>query len=275
MKRFFGISLILLSFTAYAAAQKTVVPIMQLTINEESSTSGWGSLLGGVENGRFLDAKTTFGKLKGAEKFSLFNFKTGAKGDFSLGAVKPGPGACEENYFTESEVNVAANFAVGANANWNVLPRKWQPADPADANYKKAVTGVLRARGLAKSPVKIEQAVRVDLDGDGADEILLVAKHYAEDATLNPMTGNYSALMMRKTTGGKARNILVGGNFLTKKDDYFGGEYSIAGIADLNGDGRMEVLVIISGYEENWIEVFEIKAGMLTKIKALSYYCGA
>ncbi len=267
--------MILLSFTVFAAAQKTVVPIMQFSIDEEATTSGWGSLLGGVENGKFLDAKTTFGKMKGTEKFSLFNFKTGAKGEFSLGAVEPGPGACPTNYFTDSEVDVAANFAVGANANWNILPRKWQSVNTEDANYKKAVADVLRVRGLAKIPVKLEQAVRVDLDGDGTEEVLLVAKHYVEDATLTPTIGTYSALMMRKTTGGKARNILVGGNFLTKKDDYFGGKYTIAGIADFNGDGKMEVLVSIFGYEEHSIEVFEIKAGKLIQIKALSYYCGA
>jgi hypothetical protein len=257
------------------AAQKTVVPIVQFDINEASSTSAWGSLLGGVENGKFLDAKTTFGKMKNDDKFSFFNFKSGRKGEFSLDAFREGPGACPENYFSESEINVVANFAVGANASWEVLPRKWQTASLTNANYKKAVADVLRQRGLAKSPVKIEQAVRVDLDGDGADEILLIANHDAKDASLNSKTGSYSMFIVQKTSGGKVRNILLGGNFFTKRDVYYAGEYSISGIADFNGDGKMEVLVVISGYEEDWVKVFEMKGGSLIEIKALSYYCGA
>jgi hypothetical protein len=264
----------ILFFAGAVAAQKTVVPIVRLTFNESDSKSGWGSLLGGVENGKYLDAKTTFRKMGKNDEFSLFSFKTGEKGKFSLGAIKAGPDACPETFYTESELGVPADFAVGANADWKILPRSVQTASLTDANYKNAVAAVLRVRGLAKSPVKIEQAVRVDLDGDGAEEVLLTAEHYAEDASQNAKPGNYSVLMMRQITGGKVRNILVGGNFLTKKNVYYAGEYSIAGIADLNGDGKMEVLVVISGYEEDWVRVFEIKGGKMMEIKALSYYCG-
>lgn len=266
------LSLLLLAGTV--AAQKAVVPIVQFAINETDSTTGWGSLLGGVENGKFLDAKTTFGKMNGAGKISLFNFKTGGQGEFSVGEFKRGPDACAENYFVEPEIGVVANFGIGANADWEILPRKAQAVSLTDAVYKKAVSDILRRRGLAKSPVKIKQAFKVDLDGDGANEVLLVADHYAEDVSMSPKVGTYSMLIMRKIIGGKAQSILVGGNFLTRKNDYYAGEYSLSGIADFNGDGKMEVLVEISGYEENWIKVFEMKTGKLAEIKALSYYCG-
>lgn len=271
MKRVFGSSLLLLILTSVIAAQKSVVPIVHLNVNDAEAANSWSYLLGGVdENGKFVNAKTAFAKMKRDEKFSLFDFVKGRTGEFSLGEFKAGPGACEENYFSESEIKTATNFAVGAGANWEVLPRKWQAASLTDAVYKKAVADVLRARGLAKSPVKIEKAVRVDLDGDGADEVLLLATHLIGDYE----PGSYSMLLMRKIVGGKVRNTLVGANFLTKKDEYYGGEYTLSGIADLNGDGKMEVMVEISAYEEGWIKVFEINAGKLTEIKALSYYCG-
>jgi hypothetical protein len=277
MKRIFRLSLLLVSLTSIIAAQKTVVPIVHLNISENETASGWSYLLGGAdENGKFVDAKTTFAKMKRDGKFSLYEFVKGATGEFSLGEFKAGPGACEENYFAESNITSATNFAVGAGASWKVLPRKWQTANAADDGYKKAVADVLRARGLAKSPVKIEKAVRVDLDDDGADEILLLAAHAAVfDLIGEKQSGSYSMLLMRKIVGGKVRDTIVGGNFLTKQEDYYGGDFSLAGIADFNGDGKMEVLVEISAYEEGWIKVFEIKGGKMMEIKALSYYCGA
>ena len=266
----------LLIFAVNISAQKSVVPIVSLSYDEtrEELVTDYGKLLGGVENGKFLNAKTTVGKLKGETKFSLFNFKSGRKGEFSLGAIKNDGGACPENFYVQPGINIAADFAVGTNANWEILPRQAKNVSLTDADYKKAVADVLRLRGLSKSPVKIKQAVQVDLDGDGKPEVLLVAHHYAEDALRNAKTGNYSFLIIRKTVGTKIQNILVGGSFYRKQTDYFDGEYSLSGIADLNGDGKMEFIIDISGYEENWTKVFEMKAGKPTEIKALSYYCG-
>jgi hypothetical protein len=267
---------VLLIFALNISAQKTVVPIVSLSFDDsrEDSVSDYGNLLGGVENGKFLDAKTTFSKFNGDTKFSLFKFKSGKVGEFSLGEIKTDSGACPENFYVQPEINAAANFAVGTNANWEILPRKLQIVSLNDANYKKAVADVLRLRGLPKSPVKIGSAYRIDLEGDGREEVILVANHYVEDASMNAKAGSYSFIIIRKTIGGKVQNIFVGGNFLKKKTDYYDGNYSLSGIADLNGDGIMEIIVDVSGYEENWIKVFEMKTGKPTEIKALSYYCG-
>ena len=73
---------------------------------------------------------------------------------------------------------------------------------------------------------------------------------------------------------GKTQNQFVGGTFYTKTNDYYDGEYTLSEIADLNGDGKMEMIVKTYGYEENWLKVFEIKAGKPSEIKILSYYCG-
>jgi hypothetical protein len=275
LARIIGISLILLSLSIFIAAQNKVVPIVSLSAEEsnESRVTDYGNLLGGVENGKWLDAKTTFGKLKGDEKYSLFRFTTGKKGLFSLGEIKDGSGACPENYFVQPELTVSANLAIGTNADWMIVPRQPKSASLTDASYKKAVATVLRLRGL-KSPVKIKKAYRIDLDGDGREEVILVAHYFAEDASQNAKVGNYSFVLIQKRASGKTQNLLVGGTFLRKKDDYYEGEYFLSGIADLNGDGKMELLVDVSGYEENWTKVYEMKAGKPAEIKALSYYCG-
>ncbi len=109
------ISLVILSFNMLAMAQKTVVPIVSLAKNESDTVPkvSYGNLIGGVENGKFLDAKTTFGKLKDDQKYSLFDFTIGKKGNFSLGEIKEGPGVCEENYYVEPQIEASATLAVG------------------------------------------------------------------------------------------------------------------------------------------------------------------
>lgn len=272
-----GTGLILLSFTIFAAAQKTVVPIVYF--DEDRGESGaplitHGVLLGGVENGRWLNRKTTFGKLKGSEKFSLLNFESGKKGESVLGEFKGDSITCFDSYYIQPQLKVAANFALGANANWNAFPRQPKKVSLTDANYKKSVRDILRQRGLPRSPVEIKKAISIDLDGDGREEVILEAQHTAEDSNQNLAVGTYSVIIIRKIVGGKVQNLFVGGFFLKKTDEYFDGDYSVAGIADLNSDGKLELFVEVAGYGENWLYVYEMKAGKPTEIKALSYYCG-
>ena len=276
MRRIFTISLILLSFTAFAGAQKAVVPIVYLTTVETGGKAyiNDGSLLGGIENGKYLDAKTTFARLKGGEKYSLFSFADGKKGVFSLGEVEKAGIMCPENFSLSPKLEASADFAVGANAGWEVVARKPKEISAKNAKYKKAVAEILRLRGMAKSPAKVDSAYRVDLDGDGVDEVLLAASHYIADTGEGAKPGSYTFLMIQKTVGGKVRNLLVGGDFVKKTSGYFEGDYWLLGVADLNGDGKTEIFVHVAGYEENGLKVYELKSGKPTEIKALAYHCG-
>lgn len=266
---------ILLGLSIFAAAQKTVAPIVQMNPTGEGEPNDWSYLLGGVENGKYLDAKTTFGKMKKDEKFSLLSFEKGNLGESLIGEIKEGPGACLENYFIETPIKTPANLAVGSSAKWNVFPRKPQNIYLKGTTYQKSVADVLRERGLTKVPVNLKQTVLVDLDGDGTEEVLLVANRSAKDAEESPSVGTYSVFVIRKIVGGKVQNIVVGANVLAKKSDYFDGNYTFSGVADLNGDGKLEIIAEVTGYEENSIKVFELKGGKISEIKALSYYCGA
>jgi hypothetical protein len=268
-----GLTIIWLSFTILAAPQ--VVPIFEL--NFEDSGEGdakayFGSLLGGIENGRWLDAKTTFRKLKGNETYSLFQIDAGKKGEISLGKVKD-ESECGE-YFVTGETKISAPLAIGSSATWNAMPRLPKAVALTEAGYLKAVADVLKSKGFSKSAPKIEQAFRVDLEGDGVEEVVLVANQYEVDENYNPKIGNYSFVLIQKLIGGKTQTIFVAGNF--EKGEYMGGVFKLSAIADLNGDGKLELVVSVHAYngEENWLHVFEMKGGKPSEVKALYNYCG-
>lgn len=235
-----------------------------------------GALLGGVENGKYLDAKTTFGRLKGEVKYSLFGI-TGKTNDLTLTATGPDE-PCEDYYsiFSMGEArDERRGVGIGGDLKWNPLPRPPKQIGLTDKTYLKVVSDILRLKGLPKAKAVIEQAVRVDLDGDGVEEVLLTASSY--DGTISPQAevNDYSFVLLRKVVAGKAQNIMIAEEFVKKTVEFSApSRFEIAGIADLNGDKKMEIVVFSEYYEGSGADVYEIKGNKAVAVKILSAGCG-
>ena len=68
---------------------------------------------------------------------------------------------------------------------------------------------------------------------------------------------------------------MVAGEFYPKNEfEYDGNIFEISSLADLNGDGKLELVIYSRYYEGNALTVFEMKAGSLTKVKMLGADCG-
>ena len=257
-------------FAATLNAQNRIVPLLNLQIK---------GLMGGTENGKFLDAKTTVRKLSAQNKYRIF--EPGKVNVAEMIFAKPSNSmdVCQHFYgITEADFSKTENLkgiAVGANAAWKILPRLPKKIDLTRAEYKKAVSAALRAKGIITKTIKLTQAFRIDLEGDGTEEVLITATNYAGGVSSSAKKNEYSFVLMRKIIGGEARNFVVSGDFITKKVD-FGApmEYEISSIADLNGDGKMELVVYAQYYEGGSVEVFEMKAGKLSSVKTLNVGCG-
>jgi len=257
-------SFLLLNLAILANAQKTVVPIFEMHS---------GGLLGGVENGKYLDAKTVFEKVKGEQKYSLYGL-TGKSGE--LTATIEAPGApCDEFYYFKTELENQKGVSIGANRSWNPTPRVPKSINLMDKTYLNIVSGILRAKGLPKAKAVIEQAVKVDLDGDGVDEVLLTASSYGGKISPRVDANNYSFVLLRKVVAGKAQNIMLSEEYV-KKNIEFGApnRFEIASVLDLNGDGKMEIVVYGEYYEGSGANVYEIKGSKAVDIKLLETGCG-
>jgi len=255
------IALFLLAFSTAALSQ--VVPII------EAQTGG---LLGGVENGTFLDAKTTFARLKGEGKYSLYGL-TGRTGELTATVEAPDV-PCEEFYYAKTELERQKGVGIGAGRTWNPVPRTPRAINLQDKTYLKIVSDILRANGLPRSKAKIEQAVKVDLDGDGTDEVVLTASSYGGKIAPSAKAGDYSFLLVRKIVGGKAKNLMIAEEYI-KKNIQFGapGRFEISAIADLDGDGKMEIVQYGEYYEGSGAGVYQITDRAI-EIKELQTACG-
>lgn len=263
--RIMGVGLIFLSFNILVMGQKTVVPIVDL-VNK--------GLLGGVQNGKWLKPETVAPKLKDETEFKLVGWKGVEEGGVTQGKKSETEGACPDFQRFKFELEMQGGVALGSNAGWNPMPRPLKEIGLTDKTYTDVVGDFLKTKGITKTTVKIAQAFRIDLDGDGREEVVLSATFYKKKDDDTSKRGDYSFVLVRKIVKGKAQNLLLAGDIITKiTGDEPPSEYQISAIADLNGDGRMEIVVASSYYEGDSAEVYEMKANGFVRV--LVNDCGA
>ena len=250
-----------------AAAQRKIVPIIETKI---------GGLLGGVQNGKYLDAETTVKAVRAEENYSVYSFDQTVSRWLKL---KNPAKFCPDDFYNldfpdaESGELEKGGTALGDGFDWNPLPRRSQPIRLDHAEYKRIVGDFLRTRGIAKPIVTLTQAVRIDLEGDGKDEVLLAATRFVPytEKDRKKKFDEYSVVLLRKIVNGRPQTIFLAGDVLLKNPyDYDASRNSVSSILDLNGDGRLEIVVYQDYDERRAVKVFEILRGKASPIKQLS-----
>jgi hypothetical protein len=266
MKKIISFSLaIMFLFAVQVSAQTEIVPILNTKVN---------GLLGGVQNGKFVDAKTTFAQLKkGKRSYGIYDaIQKIATLEIEVEAPSE---PCDDFYPLNYSLDDVEGIAIGANPGWNLQPRAAKVIDLNNATYIKAASEALRTKGIINKAPKIRDVLRVDLEGDGQEEVLINATSYGDGIQPRAKRGDYSFILLRKIVAGKVQNTIVTGDFV-KKNITFGApsKFEISSIADLNGDGKLEVIIYGAYYEGHWIEAYESKGNKLANIKALNAGCG-
>ena len=240
-----------------------------------------GYLFGAISDGKWIKADET-AKLIGDETTYRVYGLTQALGDAKGGKPK----AVEDDVCTDTlAVSLSPKpdkGVVAIAASWNALPRKPGIVDPTQKVYIDAVRDFLKTKGIDQPKVKIDSILRVDLDGDGEDEVLISATNYFSKDERLPMrspAGSYSMVFLRRVVAGKVESQLVEGEFHPKayvrKEDSFDAPnaYKVIATLDLDGDGKMEIVVGSNYYEGEAITIYRCDP---KKVEALlSVSCGA
>ena len=256
----------ILSAAIALRAQSSMVPIVELTHR---------GLLGGVQNGKWIAATKAGPGVKGETEFVLVGWKGVEEGGVTLGKKGEKEDVCPDFTRFEFELKQDTGVAIGSGAKWNFVPRIPTTIDANTATYKTVVTNFLRKKGIAKPIVRIKEAFRVDLEGDGVEEVVLSATHYKKGLSSNAALGDYSFVIVRKAVGKVVTDHLLEGDFILKKVDFGApNEYHISAIADLNGDGKMEIVINGMYYEGDFAVAYEMKNGRPVKIKEFEIGCG-
>lgn len=218
------------------------------------------TLLGVWEGGRWLEGGDGARRVRGGEGYRVQTLGGGVATARGARAESFGVPCPEAFGVTLSPPPRFATPAVATSAGVRSRPRPVTVLGTTGAVYRAAVREELVRRGLREPTVNLTRVVRADLDGNGTDEVIVEARRFAEGSGLYPppsgQPGDYSVLLLRHVVGNRVRTSVLGAFVsLTARDPNsteFGplaNVYALAGVADLNGDGRMEVITFGAYYE--------------------------
>lgn len=235
-----------------------------------------GYLLGGWSKDGWLQDKAAASLLRSGETYRFYSL-TG-----ELGAALGSPPHPLSEKGDPCHKTLAVSFAtspkstgglVAVGGAFNALPRVPRLLSTAQQAYKDAAAAILKQKGIARPEVRLTQVIRVDLEGDGSEEVLVSATHYAKGLSASASPGDYSLVFLRRVVGGKVVTDLIEVDSFPKGLEFGApGEHRVGAVLDLNGDGVMEIVLFGRYYEGDWVAAYRIERD--TVIKIFSTGCG-
>ncbi len=166
-------------------------------------------------------------------------------------------------------------FGVAISADWDLVPNLVEETVD-DGTYAAIASGLLADLGLSVANPPIKQVIRVDVEGDGVNEVLVVAEDVPEG--LLAEVGDYSIAFLQKVVQGAPATSVIGKSVvveLAEGETPFVQSFTVAAVADLNGDGRMEIVLDSAYYEGVGVEVWEYVNDDIGPLAQISSGCGA
>jgi hypothetical protein len=245
-----------------------------------------GYFFGASEKGNWVKADKAAKSVGKKTTYQVYGL-TKQVGQITAGKPKSVEEPCPDT-LTVSLSSKPKDGVIGLAATWNALPRKPIIADTTQSVYADAVRDFLKSHGINDPKVRITRILRVDLEGDGEAEVLISATNYFTGDKSNvhpaapfseapihaPQGGSYSIVILRRVIEGNVQTKLVAGEVYAKPDESVAPNvYNLAAVLDLNGDGKLEVIVHSFYYEGGQTTIYRCEPDKIEPV--LSVECGA
>jgi hypothetical protein len=223
-------------------------------------------LLGGWLNGSWVDADTIASHVPAGKLYHAYGFD-GPLFDLTGEAPKHESEGCEYWDISFGDGITAGESMLAVGSTTPGMPRRPRLQTGGLKPYEELVASYLKKNKISADP-EIRQLVRVDLDGDGSEEVFVVAGN--ADASIPVFVKDtYSLVLFRRIVDGKVVTSVLREHYY---DEDIEGEadspnaYTFVFAVDINGDGVLEILLKGRYYEGFWYEIHEFKNGELKKV---------
>ena len=164
---------------------------------------------------------------------------------------------------------------IGVVGDWAIQPRPANQLGLQIDEYRQIGATFADDLGVDGTTGKVVQVVRSDLDGDGMEEVLVVFEHF-ESPFGAP--GDLALVYLRAPQiSGQVVDTVIFSSFvapdLPEDQLPFLNRARVLGVADLNGDGRMEVALRTWYHEGAGVTVFDFDGDGATAV--MGNGCGA
>lgn len=229
-------------------------------IIEASATSD--NFFGGMVDGKWVEGETLWRKLKGGERYRLYSATQ------YLGNAAGGKPEYDPNEPGSPNVSITLPkgtpdqaMIIGVGGDWNALPRTPKVEKTAQPVYREAIHTILTQHKLPKAPIIITRIFRIDLDGDGTEEVLIATSSMsAYNWTKHePGKQDYSLVLLRKLVKGKVVSMPIASCFFNEGQDQVGFTiYTLQAVLDVNGDGILEPIISWNYGEGDGTTIYQI-----------------
>jgi len=269
-----GIALVAVVCGAAQEATVKVSEIPMIGITGEGITC----VIGGALGDRFVGGDLIHSRITPRQEYTLHNVERGA-GDVVWTIGKPkamgGDGDCEEHHQQElslitKQLGKPQVAIFGSQASVKTrLPAKVEMLATDDKDAVAMVAAFLKEKGFGERPARIEQAMRVDLDGDGAPELLVNA---LDTERGNAKRGDYSLILARVGKGADARTVALSEDITPEDTEYPSvlWENTIVAVVDLDRDGASEIVLYGEFFHGDGWDVVRLKDGKAEHVT----FCG-
>ncbi|MDQ6809744.1 MAG: hypothetical protein M3Z64_10050 [Verrucomicrobiota bacterium] len=234
-----------------------------------------GYLLGASNGRAWLDPVKAARERPRAQKYRLYCL-LGDRAQTVTGTAPTSPGPpCPESFEVRISPKSADN-CIALAAPWNAMPRKVRTLEPSQPAYVNAVRRFLDDHDLHGSEVKITQVLRCDLDADGEPEVVISATNFPTHKPMSPnaSAGSYSVVLLRHLVRGKVETTLIDGELYPAAKKFSApNRYRVAGLLDLDGDGKYEIVLHSEYYEGEATVVYRLDG--TSRREVLRSGCGA
>lgn len=151
-------------------------------------------------------------------------------------------------------------------------PRIIASLKPDSWEYRKIVRDVVKLDNKFK--IDIGAVLRVDLDGDGTEEMVIAASHpgLKDSDMYEPKEGMFSCVLIYGLSGSETKTHVIASQVIGGEIDFME-KFELKSVADFDGDGKYEVVTGTEYYEGRGAVVSGFEKGKV--VEKLAFGAGA